>query len=57
MEIMTTKDVMKISGLSERRVLDAAPRYAKKVGRDWIWDMEGVNKLLERKGMRGHKLS
>lgn len=50
---MTTKDVANKTGLSIRRVQQAAPLYAIKEGRDWHWTDDGVQKLLERKGQKG----
>ena len=43
-------------GLSEARLRRAAPLYAEKVGRDWLWDEEAIKAVESRKGMRGHKL-
>lgn len=50
---MTTKDVAEKTGLSIRRVQQAAPLYAKKNGRDWYWSMSGIEKLLKQKGKSG----
>lgn len=52
---MTTKDVALKTGLSERRVQQAAHLYAEKNGRDWYWTEAGVKKLIERKGKTGRQ--
>lgn len=54
---MTTQEVAEKVGLSEKRVRQAAPKYAEKRGRDWYWTPYGVKMLEIRKGQRGHKLS
>lgn len=47
---MTTKEVAELLGLSVQRVQQASKLYARKVGRDWCWDMDGVKALRSRIG-------
>lgn len=50
---MTTKEVALKTGLSVRRVQQAAPLYATKNGRDWYWTKGGIEKLTEQIGKAG----
>lgn len=54
---MTSTEVAEKTGLSERRVRQAAPLYATKYGRNYWWDDEAVRKLKERIGKQGKRLS
>lgn len=53
---MTTMDVVERTGLSKRRVQQAAQLYATKRGRDWYWTERGVERLLERRGCVGKRM-
>lgn len=50
---MTSGEVAKMLGLSEQRVRQAAPKYAKKQGRNYWWTEKAIESLRERMGKTG----
>lgn len=50
---MTSGEVAKLLGLSEQRVRQAAPKYAKKQGRNYWWTEKAIESLRERMGKTG----
>jgi excisionase family DNA binding protein len=50
---MTTEEVAKKTGLSQRRIRAWAFLNKIKAGRDYNFNKRDVDKLLARKGMRG----
>ena len=50
---MTRGEVAKLLGLSEQRVRQAAPKYAKKQGRNYWWTDKAIESLRERIGKTG----
>lgn len=50
---MTSKEVAALLGLSEQRVRQAAPKLAKKLGRNYWWDEKAIEALRERIGKAG----
>ena len=50
---MTSGEVAKMLGLSEQRVRQAAPKYAKKQGRNYWWTDKAIESLRERMGKTG----
>lgn len=50
---MTSKEVAELLGLSEQRVRQAAPKYAKKQGRNYWWTEKSIEALRERIGKTG----
>lgn len=57
MKLYTNKEVADLTGLSIQRVKQASKLYAEKVGSVWIWNDDGIKKLLERKGKVGTRLN
>lgn len=50
---MTSGEVARLLGLSEQRVRQAAPKYAKKQGRNYWWTEKAIEALRERMGKTG----
>ena len=50
---MTSTEVAERLGISRRRVTQAAPLYARKVGRNWWWTESAIRKLEGRIGNHG----
>lgn len=51
--VYSTKEVAVRTGLSIKRVQQAAPDYAEKIGRDWVWTEDGIVQLEARRGKVG----
>lgn len=50
---MTSGEVARLLGLSEARVRRAAPKYARKLGRNWWWEDDAIAALRSRMGRPG----
>lgn len=54
MQFYSTREVAKMTGLSEIRVRKAAEKLAVKWEGRWVWDDEAVSRLKDRMGKRGN---